>query len=148
MEESELKDRRPLKEKIRKSISDTEFKKESFSDQIDKNKPILLAALAAAFMLSFTIFATYNSFLSTSLTKKQIPPRLEKISGEFGKCKISGCNNEICSEKEMSSICLYSDKYACYKTAVCEVQEDGECGWTFDENLVSCLEQYVPEPSM
>lgn len=147
-EEVETKDTRPLADKIKQSIKETEYEKESLTDQIDKNKPLLIAALAAAFMLSFTVFATYNSFLSTKLTRQQIPPRLKQVQQTLGDCVISGCNSEICAEEEMASACLYLEKFACYKSATCEAQESGKCGWTFDEELSSCLEQFVPEPSI
>lgn len=147
-EKVETKDTRSVTDKIKQSIADTEYEKESLADQIDKNKPLLLAALAAAFMLSFTVFATYNSFLSTKLTRQQIPPRLQKPQSPSGGCIISGCNNEICAEEERASACLYLEKFACYKSAACEAQEDGGCGWTMDEELTSCLEKFVPEPSL
>lgn len=59
-----------------------------------------------------------------------------------GKCFIGGCSNEICSEEEMVSVCVYKDEYACYKTATCEVQKDGNCGWTMTEELKNCLGNY------
>ncbi len=147
-EEVKIKDSRSLANKIKQSIKDTEYKKESVSEQFEQNKMIFGAALAAAFMLSFTVFATYNSFLSTKLTRQQVPPRLEQNQKALGSCVIGGCNSEICAEEEMASACLYLEKFACYKTATCEVQENGECGWTFDEELTSCLESFVPEPSI
>ncbi len=147
-EKVETKDTRSVTDKIKQSIADTKYEKESLTDQIDKNKPLLIAALAAAFMLSFTVFATYNSFLSTKLTRQQIPPRLEQPNNPSDGCVISGCNSEICAEEEMASACLYLEKFACFKSATCEIQEDEKCGWTLDEKLESCLESFVPEPSI
>lgn len=54
-------------------------------------------------------------------------------------CVVGGCNNEICSDKQMSSICLYKDGYECYKSATCERQDSGECGWTQTAELKACL---------
>lgn len=59
-------------------------------------------------------------------------------------CKISGCSDELCvdaNSDEVNSICIYKDKYACYKKdfAKCEVQEEGNCGWTQSDELKSCL---------
>lgn len=59
-------------------------------------------------------------------------------------CKISGCSDELCvdaNSDEVNSICIYKDEYACYKKdfAKCEVQEDGNCGWTQSDEMKSCL---------
>ena len=56
-------------------------------------------------------------------------------------CMVGGCNNEICASVEMSSTCVYTDEYECYKDAICEVQDDGKCDWTQTEELIVCLEQ-------
>jgi len=61
-------------------------------------------------------------------------------------CVVNGCNGEICQNKNdepVSSICLWKEKFVCYKTAKCEVQKDGTCGWTMDQNLTSCLSQFA-----
>jgi len=60
------------------------------------------------------------------------------------KCKIGGCNGEICedlSSESRMSICLFRDSFACYNTAKCEVQQNGECGWTQSAELLTCLEK-------
>lgn len=76
--------------------------------------------------------------------------RFLDLSGEEGgqesepnnSCIITGCNSELCvdeSESDLVSICLYLPEYECYKTATCEKQESGECGWTLTEELQECL---------
>ena len=60
-------------------------------------------------------------------------------------CVASGCNGEICQNKDsesMASICLWKEKFVCYKTAKCEVQKDGTCGWTMDQSLTNCLSRF------
>lgn len=59
-----------------------------------------------------------------------------------GDCIVGGCNSELCSEigDELTSICLYKPEYSCYKSAVCERQDNGQCGWTLSEELTLCLE--------
>jgi eight-cysteine-cluster-containing protein len=57
-------------------------------------------------------------------------------------CKIGGCSGEICqntSDESITTICIYKADYACYKTARCEVQANGKCGWTQTSELTSCL---------
>ena|SRR3989344_1981033 len=54
-------------------------------------------------------------------------------------CKVTGCSGQLCSDEDILTTCEYSAEYACYKTAECKRQEDGKCGWTPTEELVSCL---------
>jgi eight-cysteine-cluster-containing protein len=57
-------------------------------------------------------------------------------------CKIGGCSGEICqnqSDQPIASICIYKTSFACYKTARCEKQIDGGCGWTKTPELTSCI---------
>ncbi len=56
-----------------------------------------------------------------------------------GKCLVTGCSGQICSDEEVATTCEYNAEYACYKTAKCERQEGGQCGWTPTEDLVTCL---------
>lgn len=56
-----------------------------------------------------------------------------------GGCKISGCSAQICAEEEMASTCEYRESYACYRTAKCERQAGGKCGWTDTTELRQCL---------
>lgn len=57
-------------------------------------------------------------------------------------CKVGGCSGELCqnaSDEPLASICIYKESYACYKTARCEKQQNGICGWTSTSELTSCL---------
>lgn len=58
-------------------------------------------------------------------------------------CMVSGCNGEICAEQEFVSICEARPEHACYKTARCERQANGRCGWTMTEGLNSCLNKFM-----
>lgn len=87
-----------------------------------------LVVIAFALLISFTISKRYKSDLS--------------VNG----CKIGGCNGEICQEADeetIASICIYDPKYDCYKSAVCEKQAGGNCGWTRTEEFTKCLESYT-----
>ncbi len=55
------------------------------------------------------------------------------------KCIIGGCSNEVCSDTQHVSSCIYRASYACYKTATCERQPSGECGWTPSPTLAACI---------
>lgn len=57
-------------------------------------------------------------------------------------CKLGGCSNELCqneSDEPIASACIYKTSYACYKTARCEKQASGKCGWTQTTQLSTCL---------
>lgn len=61
-------------------------------------------------------------------------------------CRPSGCNAHLCTDKDVMSTCDMKPEYACYKTATCERQPNGQCGWTMTEQLVSCLQNPPPIP--
>ena len=59
-------------------------------------------------------------------------------------CVVGGCSGEICSEQSndgegMISICLWKPEFACYRSATCERQINGQCGWTQNSSLIRCL---------
>lgn len=59
-------------------------------------------------------------------------------------CKVAGCSSQLCvdaSAGDIVSTCEWREEYACYRSATCEVQQDGECGWTETPTLVSCLQR-------
>lgn len=59
-------------------------------------------------------------------------------------CAVAGCSGEVCTSKAeaagLASACVWLDEYACYRTAACEPQADGACGWTMDETLTACID--------
>lgn len=59
-------------------------------------------------------------------------------------CAVGGCSSQICGEagevEDIATTCEYRDEYACYQSARCEKQADGQCGWTEDAELQQCLE--------
>ena len=57
-----------------------------------------------------------------------------------GQCFVGGCSGQICSDQEgVISTCEWRPEYACYHDAKCEVQTDGNCGWTQTTELQACL---------
>ncbi len=54
-------------------------------------------------------------------------------------CRPTGCSSQICSDEDMMTTCEYRSQYACYKTAECKRQSNGQCGWTQDSTLLACL---------
>lgn len=59
-------------------------------------------------------------------------------------CKIAGCSGQLCIDKNAEdaiTTCEYRTEYACYKSARCEKQTDGRCGWTETEQLIECIQK-------
>ena len=54
-------------------------------------------------------------------------------------CIKTGCSGQICADETKMSTCEYRKEYECYKTATCERQADGNCGFTKTPPLTSCL---------
>ncbi|MGH9968831.1 MAG: DUF6748 domain-containing protein [Pyrinomonadaceae bacterium] len=54
-------------------------------------------------------------------------------------CIRTGCGNQVCAEEPVISTCEWRPEYECYKTAKCERQANGSCGYTQTARLKSCL---------
>ena len=74
-----------------------------------------------------------------NLENQPSPTISNEPTSSTGACKITGCSSQLCSDGDVVTTCEYKDEYACYKTAKCERQPDGKCGWTPNEELVACL---------
>lgn len=72
---------------------------------------------------------------------------------ETPSCGVSGCNGELCVNFDQRGIedtssCVFKEEYTCYKEALCERQESGECAWTMTESLSQCLGQVKEKNSL
>ena len=57
-------------------------------------------------------------------------------------CKVGGCSGQLCvgpGDPDVST-CEWREEYGCYRTASCEPQADGRCGWTPSDELLRCVE--------
>lgn len=54
-------------------------------------------------------------------------------------CRKTGCSSHICSDSDVVSTCEFRPEYACYRTATCTRQSDGQCGWVQTPELQKCL---------
>jgi hypothetical protein len=54
-------------------------------------------------------------------------------------CVVGGCSGQICADESMISTCIWRPEYACYRTATCERDAAGTCGWTKTAELTACL---------
>jgi len=53
-------------------------------------------------------------------------------------CVVTGCNFELCSDRMQQSSCSWQSDYVCLDFAICEVGEDGSCGWQPAEGFDEC----------
>jgi hypothetical protein len=66
--------------------------------------------------------------------------KVEFLAAPQGRCYVGGCSSQICSDREdVISTCEWRPQYACYRTATCERQASGQCGWTMTSALQQCL---------
>lgn len=65
---------------------------------------------------------------------------------QAGACVRGGCSGEICHEpgQDIASICIARPEHACYPSATCERQANGQCGWTMTRELAACLRSPPP----
>lgn len=54
-------------------------------------------------------------------------------------CFKTGCSGQVCADEEVITTCEYRTEYECYKTAKCERQANGKCGFTDTPELRRCL---------
>jgi hypothetical protein len=66
-------------------------------------------------------------------------------------CVVGGCSSQLCVDaagETPITTCEWREEYACYRSAVCERQSDGSCGWTMTDDLKACLEgNLLPPPT-
>ena len=69
----------------------------------------------------------------------RIPIRFSPPVG-LDKCRPTGCSGQVCADENVVTTCEFKSEYACYKSARCEEQANGKCGWTETPELLQCLE--------
>jgi eight-cysteine-cluster-containing protein len=109
--------------------------------KIDLRKSTL--ELTRIIFLSCCILIFIFSIAFGALVKTR--PQKTENTKKDERCIISGCNGEICQNKDdktLMSTCLYKPEYECYKKAICEVQENGNCGWTKTKEFQECIESF------
>ena len=68
------------------------------------------------------------------------PPEPKPIS--TGDCIVGGCSSQLCVDAslgDVASTCEWLEEYACYRSAICERQANGTCGWTVTQELERCI---------
>jgi hypothetical protein len=76
------------------------------------------------------------------VVKKAEEVRSENNLDKNNQCFVGGCSGQICSnDPYVVSTCEWRPEYACYKNAKCEIQKDGNCGWTITPEIEECLQK-------
>lgn len=126
-----------LNTNVRKNIADVDLTQVGASE---------LKLNAASEKLATGILATGNHKVvrgrggkSISLVASQF--YLPFTADSTKQCFVGGCSGQLCGDKSgnLVSICDYRPEYACYSTAACERQTDGNCGWSPSKELTDCL---------
>jgi len=102
------------------------------------NKSVILPAVGFI-ILAAVVFLLVRSLRPTDGALRD--NSLENVGAvaPTGGCFISGCSSQICSEdRDVVTTCEYKEEYGCYKSAKCERQLSGQCGWTETPEFNSC----------
>jgi hypothetical protein len=82
---------------------------------------------------SFTLKARQFYLRANTSTAKDEKP------GKTKACIKTGCSGIICADQELMSTCEWKEEYECYRTARCERQSNGQCGFTQTRELTECI---------
>ncbi len=108
----------------------------------------MLLFLAIVFLISGFVGFLYTLDFSPKPQVNPYPsPTVTTVSG----CKRGGCSSQLCvptDSEDVVSTCEWRAEYGCYRDATCERQADGNCGFTMNDTLTSCLEEiYTNAPA-
>ena len=84
---------------------------------------------------------------SIDAPRKETPkaPVVDIGESQGGGCVPAGCSGQLCIEEELAgeiqTSCEYRPEYACYRSAICERQKSGACGWRETEELRICMSE-------
>ncbi|MBX3040796.1 MAG: hypothetical protein KF789_08840 [Bdellovibrionaceae bacterium] len=106
--------------------------------------------LFAVFALCFAM-AACTAEKSPSDSTSAAPAAEKENAGTGKSCVIAGCSKELCLSAEkaegLMSTCQWKDEYRCAQMMTCELQADGECGFTPNEKSEACLKELPQEPA-
>jgi eight-cysteine-cluster-containing protein len=83
--------------------------------------------------------------LATGLTptaKDPIESIEPELATEIKDCFATGCSGQVCANEPIITTCEFLPKYQCYKSALCQRQANGRCGWTVTDELRACLDSH------
>lgn len=94
-------------------------------------------------VISVTLVVGFVLLSPQRLIAPELAPNGQTDSNPKAACQPAGCSGQLCVNVDKASdlvtTCEFLAEYACYKTAKCERQSDGNCGWTQNTALSACL---------
>ena len=79
----------------------------------------------------------------------EVEPQPQQPQENQKACVRAGCSGQVCTDDpNVITTCEYRQEYACYAQARCERQSDGQCGFTQDSQLQSCLMNPPKDPAL
>jgi eight-cysteine-cluster-containing protein len=85
---------------------------------------------------------TVTAWLPTrSGSRPEASTKVEFLAAPQAGCFVGGCSSQVCSDRNDFPVttCEWREQFACYRTATCERQSNGQCGWTMTSALQQCL---------
>ena len=83
---------------------------------------------------------TVRAWLPTSTGPKTEASVKVELLAAPSRCFIGGCSSQVCSDRaDVVTTCDWRPQDACYRSARCERQASGQCGWTMTTALQQCL---------
>lgn len=131
-----------------------------YTVRMSRKHGIVLAVLAAIILIgiayaglrerpaaeppgAFPAPAVPSSTVATGTSGVTVPaPQNPLPASPRPTCVVGGCNGILCVDQRdepVMTTCEYREEYACYRTARCEPQRDGQCGWTDTAELRACI---------
>lgn len=113
-----------------------------------KKTLIVISVVLALILVALGLFAIFTlgllGFFATTRSSQDIPDNVTPSISYSKKCVKAGCSSQLCVDEkdgDIMSTCEWKEEYACYGKpyAKCEVQDNGKCGWTESEELISCV---------
>lgn len=83
---------------------------------------------------------TVKAWLPTSTGARPEASTKVEVLAAPQRCYVGGCSSHVCSDRpDVITTCDWRPQYACYRTATCARQANGQCGWTATTALQQCL---------
>jgi eight-cysteine-cluster-containing protein len=91
---------------------------------------------------SYALFLTVSmaGIAGVAACAKPGPAEPPVVTPPPAECRATGCSGQVCAAEDVVTTCEFRPEYACYQSASCAAQADGQCGWTMTAELEECLE--------
>jgi hypothetical protein len=63
-------------------------------------------------------------------------------------CVRTGCSGQLCSDRHRVTTCDMRPEYTCYRAAICERDDSGQCGFRQTQDLTDCIASHTAETGL